>query len=64
MPLEKLTPAHRLYLYRIAMALTPLLVSVGAVTDGVAQGVLLVLAAVLGLSVPALAAANVDQSGQ
>lgn len=50
--------SHRAYLYRIAVVLVPVLVTAGVLTSGVAQTVLTIAAAVLGLGAPAVAAAN------
>lgn len=48
--------AHRAYLYRILLVVVPLLVAGGILTDGGAQTILGVLAALLGFGAPALAA--------
>lgn len=48
--------AHRAYLYRILIVVVPLLVAGGVLTDGNAQTVLGILAALLGFGAPALAA--------
>lgn len=48
--------ANRAYVYRILLVVVPLLVAGGILTDGGAQVVLGVLAALLGFGAPALAA--------
>lgn len=56
-----LTPARRLYLYRVTVALLPLLVAIGALSEGLAGQLALLGAAVLGLGVPAIAGAHVQR---
>lgn len=56
----KLSPETRLYLYGIASAAVPLLISLGVVTSGIAQQIILIVAAVLGVASPRMSAANVS----
>lgn len=62
-PLERaeriLTPARRRYLYRVSMALLPLLIAAGALEPGIAGQIALLIAALLGISVPAVAERHV-----
>lgn len=53
------TAERRSWLYKIAVAAVPLCVSVGIVTGDIAQLVLNVLAAVLGVSATGMALTNV-----
>lgn len=55
------TPATRTYIYGIVTAAMPLLISFGALTEGIAQQVALLVAAILGVTAPALAKANVPK---
>lgn len=55
------TPETRTYIYGIVTAAMPLLISFGALTEGTAQQVALLIAAILGVSAPALAKANVPK---
>ncbi|PPG39484.1 hypothetical protein [Pseudoclavibacter sp. RFBA6] len=52
------SPTTRRWLYAVAVAVVPLLVTLGAVTPDVAGHVLTIAGAVFGLAVPALAVAN------
>lgn len=56
------TPEIRKYIYTIAIAVVPLLVTLGALTPDVASHLLNVLAAVLAVGASALARANVAPS--
>lgn len=53
------TAERRAWLYKIAVAAVPLCVSIGLVTGDIAQLVLNVLAAVLGVSATGMALTNV-----
>lgn len=53
------TAERRAWLYKIAVAAVPLCVSIGLVTGDIAQLVLNVLAAVLGVSATGMALVNV-----
>lgn len=53
------TAERRSWLYKIAVALVPLLVSIGIVTGDVAQLILNVLAAILGVGASGMALVNV-----
>lgn len=53
------TAERRGWLYKIAVALVPLLVSIGIVTGDVAQLILNVLAAILGVGASGMALVNV-----
>lgn len=53
------TAERRAWLYKIAVALVPLLVSIGIVTGDVAQLILNVLAAILGVGASGMALVNV-----
>lgn len=55
------TPETRTYIYGITTAAMPLLISFGALSEGLAQEVALLIAAILGVSAPALAKANVPK---
>ena len=55
------TPETRRYIYGIVTAASPLIISAGIVSEGIVQQVLLVIAAVLGITTPALAVANVPK---
>jgi hypothetical protein len=55
------TPEMRRYIYGIVTAAMPLLITMGALSEGITQQVLLLAAAVLGVSTPALANANVSK---
>ncbi len=55
------SPATRTYIYGITTAALPLLISFGAMSEGIAQQVSLLIAAILGVSAPALAKANVPK---
>jgi hypothetical protein len=57
---HKFTAETRLYIYGIVTAAIPLLISLGALTEGIAQQVSLVIAAILGVTAPRLASANVN----
>lgn len=59
MTTEFWTAERRAWLYKVAVALVPLCVSVGLVTGDVAQLVLNVLAALLGVGAGGMALANV-----
>jgi len=59
MTTEFWTAERRAWLYKVAVALVPLCVSVGLVTGVVAQLVLNVLAALLGVGAGGMALANV-----
>jgi hypothetical protein len=56
------TPETRTYIYGITTAAMPLLISFGALSEGIAQQVALLIAAILGVSAPALAKANVPKA--
>lgn len=56
----KLSPETRLYVYGIATAAVPLLISLGVLAEGVAQDVILLVAAVLGVAGNRMSAANVN----
>lgn len=56
----KITPETRLYLYGIVSAAVPLLISLGVVSTGIAQQIILIVAALLGLASPRMSAANVS----
>lgn len=56
------SPETRTYIYGITTAALPLLISFGALSEGVAQQVALLVAAILGVSAPALAKANVPKA--
>jgi hypothetical protein len=56
------TPEIRKHIYSIAMAVVPLLVTLGVITDDVAAHVLNIIAAVLAVGATALARANVAPS--
>lgn len=55
------TPETRRYIYGIVTAASPLIISAGIVSEGTVQQVLLVIAAILGVTTPALAVANVPK---
>lgn len=55
------TPETRRYIYGIVTAASPLLISAGLVSEGIVQQILLVIAAILGITVPSLANANVPK---
>lgn len=57
---KKFTPEMRLYLYGVATAAVPLLIGVGWLTEGVAQDVILLVAALLGITGSRMSAANVN----
>lgn len=57
-----LKPETRTYFYGIVTAAMPLTISFGLMSEGVAQQVSLIIAAILGVSAPALAKANVPKS--
>lgn len=57
-----LQPSTRTYIYGITTAAMPLLISFGAISEGVAQQVSLLIAAILGVTAPALAKANVPKA--
>lgn len=59
MTTEFWTAERRAWLYKVAVALVPLCVSVGLVTGDVAQLVLNVIAALLGVGAGGMALANV-----
>lgn len=52
------TAARRQWLYKVAVAAVPLMIAVGVVTGEMAQLILNVLAAVLGVSASGMALAN------
>jgi uncharacterized membrane protein len=56
------TPEMRRYIYGIVTAAMPLLITMGAVSTGLTQQILLLAAAVLGVSTPAMANANVSKT--
>ena len=58
------TAAHRQWLYRIVIALVPLLVTLGLLTGDVAQDVLNIAAAVIAISAPALASKNITPDAE
>lgn len=51
-------PATRAYFYGVAMALIPVLVSIGAITNGTAALVANLIAALLAVTAPGVALAN------
>ncbi len=53
------TPENRLYIYGIVTAAIPLLITLGFLSEGISQQVMLIAAAVLGIASPRLAAKNV-----
>ena len=53
------TAERRAWLYKIAVALVPLLISIGLLTDDIAQLVLNVIAALLGVGAGGMALSNV-----
>jgi lysylphosphatidylglycerol synthetase-like protein (DUF2156 family) len=53
------TAGRRAWLYKIAVALVPLLVAVGTVTESIAQLILNVIAAVLAVGASGLALSNI-----
>lgn len=55
------TPETRRYIYGIVTAASPLIISAGIVSEGIVQQCLLVVAAILGVTTPALAVANVPK---
>lgn len=55
-----LTPAQRKWVYSVSASLMPLLITLGVITGGVAQQILAVIAAVLGVGSATLAYKNVD----
>ena len=55
------TPETRRYIYGIVTAASPLIISAGIVSEGIVQQALLVIAAILGITVPSLAVANVPK---
>lgn len=57
-----LKPETRTYFYGIVTAAMPLTISFGLMSEGVAQQVSLIIAAILGVSAPALAKANVPKT--
>jgi len=59
MTTEFWTAERRAWLYKVAVALVPLCVSVGLVTGDVAQLILNVIAALLGVGAGGMALANV-----
>lgn len=56
-----LTPATRTYFYGIVTAAMPLLISFGALNEGLARDISLLVAAILGVAAPSLAKANVPK---
>jgi len=52
------TAARRAWLYKVAVSMVPLLIAVGVVTGDVAQLVLNVIAAVLGVGASGMALSN------
>lgn len=56
--METLTPARRRYIYGVSLALLPLLIALGVITDELAPLIVAALGAIL---VPGLAAANVTK---
>lgn len=56
-----LSPSTRTYLYGITTAAMPLLIGFGALSTGIAQQVTLLIAAILGVTAPSLAAKNVPK---
>lgn len=56
----KFTPETRLYIYGVATAAIPLLIAFGAMNEGIAQQVALLLAAILGITSPRMSAVNVN----
>ena len=57
-----LKPETRTYFYGIVTAAMPLTISFGLLNEGLAQQISLIIAAILGVSAPALAKANVPKS--
>jgi hypothetical protein len=51
----------RTYLYGIATAASPLLITFGIMSEGTTQQIVLVVAAILGVTAPGLAKANVPK---
>lgn len=53
------TAARRAWLYKVAVAAVPLLIAIGVVTGDMAQLILNVVAAILGVSASGMALSNV-----
>jgi hypothetical protein len=56
-----LTPETRRYIYGIVTAALPMLITMGALSEGLTQQIMLFVGAVLGVATPALANANVSK---
>lgn len=55
------TPEVRNWIYGVGMALIPLLITLGVLTDDIAKDIALILAAVLGFTSNAIAKTNVTK---
>jgi hypothetical protein len=59
---DKILPAEtRLWIYRIAIAIIPLLVILGVITADIGGSILFIIASVLGLGAAGLAERNVNR---
>lgn len=56
-----ITPETRNWIYGVSMAVIPLLITLGVLTNDVARDVALIIAAVLGFSTNAIAKSNVTK---
>ena len=54
-----ITPETRNWLYGVSMAVIPLLITLGVLTEGVAKDIALIVAALLGFTTNGVAKANV-----
>lgn len=54
-----ITPEVRNWIYGVSMAIIPLLITLGALSEGVAKDVALIVSAVLGFTTNAVAKTNV-----